>query len=96
MNENNKIYKHWSWKKDASYNYQKSYRYTKDIKSEIEHEIIKIEENKRAENSNRLSKRHHVIQTNINPFLKGDYIKDLETQALFLRPKDSNDPKKND
>lgn len=92
----NRKYKYWSWKKDASYVFQKSYRYTKDIKSEIEHEIIKIEENKRAESSNRLSKRQGVIQTNINPFLKGDYIKDLETQSLFLRPIDSNDPKKND
>jgi hypothetical protein len=92
----NKKYKYWSWKKDASYVSQKSYRYTKDIKSEIEHEIIKIEENKRAQSSNRLAKRPGVIQTISNPFLKSDYIKDLETQSLFLRPKDSNDPKKND
>ncbi len=95
MNNNIK-YTHWSWKKDASYTFQKSYRYSKDIKSEIEHEIIKIEENKRAEASNRLAKRVGVIQTTINPFLEGDYLKDLETQALFLRPIDSNDPKKND
>ena len=90
------IYSHWSWKKDSSYTYPKSYRYTKDIKSEIEHEIIKIEENKRAQNSSRLSQRQGVIQTTNNPFLNSDYIKDLETQSLFLRPKDSNDPKKND
>ena len=44
-NKNTPItYKHWSWKKDASYVFQKSYRYTKEIKSEIEHEIIKMEE----------------------------------------------------
>ena len=38
------------------------------MKTEIEHEIIKMEENKRAESSNRLSRRVGVIQTNINPF----------------------------
>ena len=96
MNDKNINYKHWSWKNDSSYVSEKSYRYSKDMKTEIEHEIIKMEENKRAESSNRLSRRVGVIQTNINPFLKNGYIKDLENQAMFLRPKDSNDPKKND
>ena len=45
---------------------------------------------KRAECSERMSKREGVIQRNINPFLKSDYIKDLENQDNFLRPKDSN------
>ena len=94
---NNKIkYKHWSWKNDSSYIFKKSYRYSKDIRSEIEHEIIKMEENKRAAASKRLSERIGVIQITNNPFIKSDYIKDLETHDLFLRPKDSNDPKKND
>ena len=41
---NNEIkYKHWSWKNDSSYTFEKSYRYSKDIKSEIEHEIISLQ-----------------------------------------------------
>ena len=88
---NNKIkYKHCSWKNDSSYIFKKSYRYSKDIRSEIEHEIIKMEENKRAAASKRLSERIGVIQITNNPFIKSDYIKDLETHDLFLRPKDSN------
>lgn len=82
-------YNLWSWKKD-NYEFKKSYRYKNDIKNEIELEIVKMDNDKRAECSNRLSKRQGVIQTNINPFLKSDYLKDLETQDTFLRPKDSN------
>ena len=82
-------YKVWIWKKD-NYEFKKSYRFKKDIKNEIEIEIIKMNKDKRAECSERMSKREGVIQRNINPFLKSDYIKDLENQDNFLRPKDSN------
>jgi len=82
-------YKLWSWKKD-NYEYKKSYRYKNEIKNEIELEIVKMDNDKRAQCSNRLSKRKGVIQTNINPFLKSDYLTDLEMQDTFLRPKDSN------
>jgi hypothetical protein len=47
--------------------------------------------NKRTENSERLSDREMIIQTNINPFLaKNSYIDDIEIQDTILRPKDSN------
>ena len=88
MNDKNINYKHWSWKNDSSYVSEKSYRYSKDMKTEIEHEIIKMEENKRAESSNRLSRRVGVIQTNINPFLKNNnYINDINNQEKYLRQK---------
>ena len=70
-------YKSWVWKKE-NYDFKKSYRYKNDIKDEIEFEIVKMNNDKRAECSNRLSQRHHVIQTITNPFLKSDYIKDLQ------------------
>ena len=82
-------YKSWFWEKE-NYEFKKSYRYKNDIKDEIEFEIVKMNNDKRAECSNRISQRQGVIQTKINPFLKSDYIKDLETQDNFLRPKDSN------
>jgi len=54
----------------------------------------KIEErrqNDRELNSERLSQRHMIIQTSINPFLSDhNYLDDLQVQAEFLRPKDSN------
>jgi len=82
-------YKLWSWKKD-SYEFKKSYRYKNDIKNEIEYEIIKMNNDKRAQCSKRIAKREGVIQRNVNPFLKSDYLTDLEMQDNFLRPKDSN------
>ena len=82
-------YKLWSWKKD-SYEFKKSYRYKNDIKNEIEYEIIKMNNDKRAQCSKRIANREGVIQRNVNPFLKSDYLTDLEMQDNFLRPKDSN------
>ena len=82
-------YKMWVWRKEG-YEFKKSYRYKNDMKNEIELEIVKMNDDKRAECSERISKREGVIQRNINPFLKTDYLKDLENQDNFLRPKDSN------
>tara|TARA_X000000950_G_C13488845_1_gene486913 strand:- start:214 stop:465 length:252 start_codon:yes stop_codon:yes gene_type:complete len=79
----------WVWRKEG-YEFKKSYRYKNDMKNEIELEIVKMNDDKRAECSERMSKREGVIQRNINPFLKTDYLKDLENQDNFLRPKDSN------
>ena len=54
-------------------------------------ETIVIEpNNKRCENSERISAREMVIQTNINPFLNNNYIEDINVQDTILRPKDSN------
>lgn len=38
----------------------------------------------------KLSDRQRIIQTNVNPFLKQNYIEDLDKQKEFLMPKDSN------
>ena len=64
----------WVWRKEG-YEFKKSYRYKNDMKNEIELEIVKMNDDKRAECSERMSKREGVIQRNINPFLKTDYLK---------------------
>lgn len=50
-----------------------------------------IEENKREQNSERLSKREWMANVQINPFhKKNNYINDISIQDKFLRPKNSN------
>ena len=58
----------------------------------VKFEQIKIEpSNKRTETSERMSSRHMIIQTAVNPFLKdSDYLHDINVQDTLLRPKDSN------
>ena len=31
-----------------------------------------------------------TVQTNMNPFLNGNYLEDLDNQENFLKPKNSN------
>ena len=31
-----------------------------------------------------------TVQTNMNPFLKGDYLEDLENQETYLKSRSSN------
>ena len=89
-------YTYWKWKKDDYVNLKSNINadYTinnKDIKDEIEKEIIHIEENKREICNERIINRDMIIQSSINPFLlNNNYIDDLEDQERFLRPKDSN------
>ena len=52
--------------------------------------IIVEPSNKRSENSERISAREMIIQTNINPFLNNNYLDDIKVQDTILRPKDSN------
>ena len=50
-----------------------------------------VEENKREQNSERLSKREWMTNVQINPFhTKNNYINDISVQDKFLRPKNSN------
>ena len=52
--------------------------------------ISLLEESKKALNNERISQRHLMVQTNINPFLKQKgYLEDLNIQDTFLRPQDS-------
>ena len=63
----------------------------KRINNFVPFETIIVEpNNKRCENSERLSTREMVIQTNINPFLNNNYLDDIKVQDTILRPKDSN------
>ena len=48
-------------------------------------------ENKREICSKRLFERHHVIQSNKNPFLSNNnYLEDINNEMTYLRPIDSN------
>jgi hypothetical protein len=87
-------YLHVIWRKD-NYKFEKSYRYKNDVQTEVVNEIDKMEGNKKSLCSDRMANRKGIIQRNINPFLKSDYLKDLENQDTFLRPKDSNIPNNN-
>ena len=50
-----------------------------------------INENKREETSERMSKREWVANIGINPFHnKQNYVKDISVQDAFLRPQNSN------
>ena len=47
--------------------------------------------NKRNTHNELLLQRDPIIQTSINPFItRSNYVDDLNTEADFLRPKDSN------
>ena len=46
--------------------------------------------NKRELSNSKLMERGMTAQTSMNPFLKGDYIEDLNVQENFLKPQNSN------
>ena len=78
-------YKMWVWRKEG-YELKKIYRYKNDMKNEIELEIVKMNDDKRAECSERMSKREGVISPILILF-KNRLFKDLENQDN-LRQKD--------
>ena len=95
-------YKYWKWTNKRGPLPKKSSR-EKDIEKIDETEkkapetFVKLDtihsepSDKRSVCNERISNRYMVIQTPVNPFLKGsDYIMDLEVQDTLLRPKDSN------
>ena len=45
---------------------------------------------KRESQQNKLNDRELIAQTNLNPFLQGDYVSDLNVQEKFLTPQNSN------
>ena len=45
---------------------------------------------KRESNNDKLFERGMTAQTNLNPFLKGDYLEDLNNQENFMKPQNSN------
>jgi len=60
-------------------------------KLSLDKKIEERRQNDRELNCERLSQRHMIIQTSINPFLSDhNYLDDLQVQDTFLRPKDSN------
>ncbi len=88
-------YIYWIWGNGGIM--KKSLRETSK-KAHIQENKLSIAENMenrkqsdRELNSERLSQRDLIIQTSINPFLSDhNYLDDLQVQADFLRPKDSN------
>jgi hypothetical protein len=65
----------------------------KDMELEIVNKCDGIidAENKREICSKRLFERHHVIQSNKNPFLSNNnYLEDINNEMTYLRPIDSN------
>lgn len=62
-----------------------------NINTNMNDEIFKQKSKKREEQNLKLSSRHMIIQKNVNPFLNNnDYIKHIDMEDEFLRPKDSN------
>ena len=53
---------------------------------------IVMRDNKKEETSERMSQRHMIMAGTMNPYVKSDYLKDLQTQEEFLKPQrhDSN------
>ena len=97
---------YWTWSKKDEY-LEKSQKRVKEMKEaapaetnvqSLEEKIIRhshennfIEENKREQNYERLSKRKLVADSRISPFhVKNNYINDISVQDAFLRPKNSN------
>ena len=50
--------------------------------------------NKRDLNNDKLMERGMTVQTNMNPFLDGNYLEDLNVQESYLKPQNSNYMKK--
>ncbi len=94
-------YKLLSWNPDKSYKQEKTIRtdFNNRIdmrpQENIEEEMVfnheQMYENKREVCSNRIASRDMAIQSTINPYMiNNDYLEDLNNQATFLRPCDSN------
>jgi uncharacterized protein involved in copper resistance len=49
-----------------------------------------LQHSKRENNSDKIYERGLTPQVGMNPFLKGNYLQDLETQNQFLKPLNSN------
>ena len=49
-----------------------------------------FQHSKRENNSDKIYERGLTPQVGMNPFLKGNYLQDLETQNQFLKPLNSN------
>lgn len=52
--------------------------------------IQDLQHSKRENNSDKIYERGLTPQVGMNPFLKGNYLQDLETQNQFLKPLNSN------
>ena len=92
---------YWTWSKKGEFLEKSQKKIKVPIQPEIKsleenmiinsHQNVFVEENKREQNSERMSKRKLVTNRNINPFhIKNNYINDLSVQDKFLRPKNSN------
>lgn len=84
-------YIHWKWSKEGQNKLEKSLRKKDPIHSKSIPKKLKKDENKREICNHRISQRDLLIQRKTNPYMiKNNYINDLDIQANFLRPQDSN------
>ena len=92
---------YWTWSKKGEFLEKSQKKIKVPIQPEIKsleekiiinsHQNLFVEENKREQNSERMSQRKLVTNRGINPFhVKNNYINDLSVQDNFLRPKNSN------
>ena len=55
-----------------------------------EQTVLQFKDNRREETSKRMGEREMIMVGTLNPFVKSDYIKDLQNQEEFLKPQNSN------
>ena len=81
------------WRPKKKQEIHKSWRYEKkrQVVGELETEIITKEEKNKEIVSERLSQRSKIRTAMINPYLrKSNYLDDLKTEDIYLRPKMSS------
>jgi hypothetical protein len=57
---------------------------------QLQQQFQDFQHSKRENNSDKIYERGLTPQVGMNPFLKGNYLQDLETQNQFLKPLNSN------
>ena len=55
-----------------------------------EQTVLQFKDNRREETSKRMGEREMIMVGTLNPFIKSDYLKDLQNQEEFLKPQNSN------
>jgi len=55
-----------------------------------EQTVLQFKDNRREEASKRMGEREMIMVGTLNPFVKSDYLKDLQNQEEFLKPQNSN------
>lgn len=64
--------------------------HTEPLKTDDFYDGFTRKSSKREETDAKLQERGFMITTNQNPFLNNDYVKDIQNQEEFLKPKMTN------